>query len=257
MKRNISISFLILFTAFSFAQTTAVNFICNDCKGTSHKLFTELDEGKVIVLAWVMPCATCIPPSRSAYDAVQTYISSHPGRVKFYLADDYGNTSCNTLTIWANNNGMPEATIFSNTAVNPANYGNVGMPKIVVLGGLNHQVLYNEDNGNNLSGLKPAINTALITTSINDNATIISEYKIQTNYSENKATLLYSLSKNSDVTIEVYDITGKKIKSLLFGEQLIGEHEILISLNELPSGLSIFKLITDTGFKSIKFLNVY
>ncbi|HQI46179.1 MAG TPA: hypothetical protein PLC59_08990, partial [Bacteroidales bacterium] len=126
MKRNILISILIFFTVFSFAQTTAVNFICNDCKGTSHNLFTELDDGKVIVLVWVMPCATCISPSRSAYDAVQTYSSSHPGRVKFYLADDYVNTSCNTLTTWANNNGMTGATIFSNTAVNPANYGNVG-----------------------------------------------------------------------------------------------------------------------------------
>ncbi|HQI46883.1 MAG TPA: T9SS type A sorting domain-containing protein, partial [Bacteroidales bacterium] len=112
-------------------------------------------------------------------------------------------------------------------------------------------------NGANLSGIKPAIDAALLTSSINDNANLISEYKILTNYSENKATLIYNLSKNTVVNFEVYDITGKKIKSLSFGEQLIGEHEILISLNELASGLSIFKIITDTGFKSIKFLNVY
>ncbi len=152
---------------------------------------------------------------------------------------------------------MTGATIFSNIAVKPADYGNVGMPKIVVLGGSNHHVYYNEDNGANLSGIKPAIDAALLTSSINDNANLISEYKILTNYSENKATLIYNLSKNTVVNFEVYDITGKKIKSLSFGEQLIGEHEILISLNELASGLSIFKIITDTGFKSIKFLNVY
>ena len=49
----------------------------------------EQDAGKVVVIAWPMPCGSCIAPCLSAYTEVQNYTSSYPGRVLYYLVDDY------------------------------------------------------------------------------------------------------------------------------------------------------------------------
>ena len=76
MKKN-QLLFILLFLIgiVSSAQTTATNFTANDCSGTPHTLFTELDAGKVVVIAFVMPCATCIAPTLSAYNHALSYAS--------------------------------------------------------------------------------------------------------------------------------------------------------------------------------------
>ena len=177
MKKIFLFSFALLISTISFSQTTATNFNCNDCAAINHDLFSELNSGKIIVMCWVMPCISCVSPSRTAYDAVQTFATSNPGKLLFYLVDDYANTPCNSLTAWGNSNSMPNAIKFSNAAINAANYGTVGMPKIVVIGGTNHTVFYNENDGANVNGIKPAINLALAT-AITENNQTFSEVNI-------------------------------------------------------------------------------
>lgn len=55
MKRTLLLSLSILFSVLTFAQTTATDFSVDDCKGDFYNLFTELDAGKVVIIAWVMP----------------------------------------------------------------------------------------------------------------------------------------------------------------------------------------------------------
>ena len=55
MKKLLLASSLLLLSGFIAFGQTAVNFTGNDCAGTSHTLFTELDAGKVIVVTFVMP----------------------------------------------------------------------------------------------------------------------------------------------------------------------------------------------------------
>jgi hypothetical protein len=146
MKKTLLTATAILSGMIAFAQT-ATDFTANDCAGSPHNLYSELDAGKVIVISWVMPCGACIGPSVAAYNAAESYASTNPGKVIFYLADDLGNTSCATLTSWGNTNSMPNAIKFSSTSVNQTGYGTAGMPKIVVLGGASHTVFYNQNSG--------------------------------------------------------------------------------------------------------------
>jgi len=163
MKKYILKSLLVLFVAnVSFAQTTATDFITADCNGDIHNLFDSLDAGNVIVIAWAMPCFGCIAPSLAAYSAVQSFATSHPGRVHFYLVDDYANTTCATLINWGNTNNMPLNTTFSSADINMLDYGTTGMPKVVVLGGDSHLIYYNENNSQpTFNGVQTAITNAL------------------------------------------------------------------------------------------------
>lgn len=70
MKKTLLIIFAILTSlGFAYAQTTATNFTTNDCDGISHTLFDELDDDKVIIISWVMPCTACATYAGYAADA--------------------------------------------------------------------------------------------------------------------------------------------------------------------------------------------
>lgn len=254
MKKNVLlISMLLIIAISTFAQSTATDFTVADCSGNSHNLFSELNAGKVVVICWVMPCSSCISPARAAYDAVQSFASSNPGHVVFYLADDIANTQCSTLASWGNNNAMPNAIKFSNTAVNPADYGNVGMPKIVILGGWNHTVFYNEDDGNNTAGIQPAISQALSAANIEEDFSLASEFNLIPNTIQNYTKLIYTLKENSSINIDVINIIGKKIRTISLKNQTSGKHETIMDVQTLNDGIYFLSLNAGNKKQVIKF----
>src|SRR5688572_1381152 len=116
--KKLTLLLVILFSSgLAGAQSVAKNFNCNDCSGNNHDLFTELDAGNVVVLCWVMPCPACVGPATSAHNSIQTYSASHPGKVKFYICDDYGDTNCGSLNAWIASNGITTYTSFSNSSI--------------------------------------------------------------------------------------------------------------------------------------------
>lgn len=241
----------------TYSQTTATDFTVNDCVGTSHNLFSELDAGKIIVIAWVMPCGSCGAPALSAYNAVQSYTSSNPGTVLFYLVDDYANTSCSTLTSWANNNSMPNATKFSNSAISMSDYGADGMPKIVVLGGANHGIAYNQNSGVTTSGVQSVINNLLASSvSINEiENTNNFNLKVMPNPVKGNTSIEYTLDNASSVQLEIFSVTGELVYETKENNQVSGNHKLTIEENsKLNNGMYILKLTTSSKTESINFV---
>lgn len=236
----------------SFSQT-ATNFNLNDCSGTNHDLFAELDAGKVVVIAWPMPCGSCIAPCVSAYTEVQNYVSTYPGRVLYYLVDDYGNTTCATLTSWGNTNGITGVPVFSNAAISMSDYGSNGMPKIVVLGGPTHDVLFNQNNGLNVTNFNNAIMAGL-TTGIPTYTKGDFKLNLFPNPSStNKTTVSYSLTQSSEVNFEVYNSLGAKVKSVSLEKQAVGKHETILDFETLPNGVYFIKLNAGDSSQLLKF----
>ena len=61
----------------------------------------------------------------------------------------------------------------------------------------------------------------------------------------------YSLAKNANIKISIYNLLGENVKTILNEKQLKGFHEINITSSELNSGLYFFEIQTDT-FKAIR-----
>jgi len=234
---------------FAYAQTTATDFTTNDCNGDSHNLFSELDTGNVIVIAFVMPCGPCETYSLPAYSAVQSFATSHPGRVHFYIADDYGTTACGTLNNFASN--MPISTIFSSTDVIMTDYSDLGtgMPKVVVLAGSDHHIYYNKnDAAIKFTGVQGAINDAL-------NAPLAIEqaeenhFKLLTfpNPVNNILNVSYDKGKSETITFSVIDVLGKIV---IQGNKLTTS----IDVSSLNNGNYFLKVSSETSSESIPFL---
>lgn len=212
MKGIKLILILISFWVLNIGKTqNARNFICPDCSLITHNLFSELESGRVIVLDWVMPCGACTGPTKTTNNIVQTYLSSHPGKVFMYLADDFANSTCNTLNSWVEANSLKNITVFSNNQIKMSDYGDEGMPKVVVIGP-DKRVYYNANYVVNANDLISAIDSALAvgqtmsTKQLNEN-----DLKVYPNPAFDLLNLEINDFDLNKLSISITDITGRKI----------------------------------------------
>jgi hypothetical protein len=246
----------ILFTSFGAFSQTAANFTCNDCAGASHTLFDELDAGKVVVLCWVMPCSTCIGPSKTTYNVVQSFALSYPDRVKMYVCDDYANTTCSSLISWCNQNALTNTTKFSDADINPANYGTVGMPKIVVVGNYTHHVYYNANNSVNPTLLSDAISAALTDFSVGmeelaDKPDEIISYP---NPAADQISFNFAAEKSGTGMLTIFNTAFGKVSEPQSYTIKQGDNNLKLNTANLKNGIYFAHLQTDTGVMKTKFV---
>jgi hypothetical protein len=246
-KLNILFFALLLLAKTATGQTTATDFTATDCNGTSHNLFTELGQGKVVVLVWVMPCATCINDAKGAHEAVQSFATSHPGKVVYYMVDDNGGTSCASLTGWANTNNIKQdVTFFRNQGVeiNEDDYGGPGMPHVVVIG-LDKKIYFNVRNGqNNRTAIQDAISKALTTVSVAEIPAMSGNVSVYPNPGQNNITASFTLQAATEVNFEVYNALGEKVLSQTKGTQPAGAQQLNIDVNPMINGIYFLKITT-------------
>lgn len=250
----ISLSFISI--SIIFAQAT--DFTTDDCNEITHNLFDSLDAGNVIVIAWVMPCGPCATDALPAYAAVEFFATSHPGRVHFYMADDYANTTCLSLMSWGNTNNMPNSTFFSSSDVNMNGYGTAGMPKVVVLGGSDHTIFFNQNDSHiNFNGVQSAISDALaaplaITEQQNS--------KLELNSFPNPAqngllNVSCKIDKIENINFEIINILGKTV--FTFNDhtvKTIGQYNNTFDISVLTKGIYFLKLSTLSYNETLRFV---
>ncbi len=228
----------------SSGQMTATDFTINDCSGVSHHLFGELDGGKIIVAVFVMPCSGCMIPAIDAQNVVQSFATSHPGRVEMYLVDDDGLTTCTELNSWRNSNGLHIMPTFSDPAFVQTQYGTPGMPKVVVLGGTDHKVYDNQNNTFDMEQLRNGINAALgIPSSTRSVAKSNSGFSISPNPATSSAVATVNIVSDQTARFSFVDKAGRIVKTK--SAQLTkGVNAISLELSGLPQGEYIVRLIT-------------
>lgn len=238
----------------AYGQTTATDFTANDCAGTSHHLFSELDSGKIIVVSFVMPCGACTGPTNTAKTVVNSYASSHPGKVRLYIADDDAATSCPSLTGWGSGNGFSGITTFATTSFVQSQYGAPGMPKIVVLGGSDHHVYLNQNNTLSSTALQTAVNNAIAATTASvQQVKTDMQVSLYPNPAKDEITLSYNLATASDVKMDIYNLIGVKVKTITKERTTAGEQNVVVDLKGLSNGIYFVKLNAGGSQQSVKF----
>ena len=258
MKKLLLVLTAVLMFAFIGQAQTAVDFNVNDCSGINHHLFAELDAGKIVVISFVMPCGGCIAPTQNAYSTVQGYGSAYPGKVIFYIADNGGSPNCTTLTNWAFSNSLPLVTCFADPAVKASDYGVPAMPKIVVLAGINHQVIFTQDDSLDVTAMQSAINNFLNPTVVPQTLMAANAISLFPNPAQNQINISYNLPCSDNLTIDVLNAIGKTVKTITFYNVVAGQHSFNIVFNqELPGGIYFARITHGIKTDILKFTIVH
>ena len=70
-------------------------------------------------------------------------------------------------------------------------------------------------------------------------------------------TITYTLEQSGKVLLQVFDVTGREVKTLVRRTQSPGVHQVVFHSGDLPSGLYIYRLITPMGVSSKKMMKVH
>jgi hypothetical protein len=256
MKKLI-LTFFIAVLTFTTKAQAPVDFTANDCNSVSHNLFNELNSGKIVIIAWVMPCSNCTSACQIAYNVANSYSVSNPGTVVFYIADDIGTTSCATLNNWITTNSLTSNAVFTNSVINMSDYGAAGMPKLLVLGGIStHSVYYNVNGGGNITttAVQNAVSQAVTdVTGLKESSLDHFAIKISPNPANNNLSIAYKSNETIEFTAEIFNALGQKSLSAKINAKA-GENTASINTSELADGTYFLKLSNNQSSQLVKFI---
>lgn len=235
MKRMGIICLGVLFCCHLALGQTAPDFTAEDCRGNTHNLYAELAQGNVIILEWVMPCASCIGPSLTAYNVIESFSAPN---LQYYLIDDAANTPCVSLITWATNIGIGTGrTVFSTPVIVEENYGGIGMPHVMVVGP-NGTIYFNGLGAevSNAVALQAGISNALLATGTHgpdDNAL---QAALVPNPADATVTLQYELEEPAAITIALLNASGQRVATYASIPQDRGPQTYPLDVRSVPSG---------------------
>lgn len=252
MKKNVcAISIAIILLLFGnkvIAQTTAMNFNRKDCNGNNHHLFELLDSGNVVILEFFMQnCNPCIVAGGKLESMKAKLLAKFPGKIKAFAIGYNNSYSCSSNSNWVSSNGFTSVAMDSGSA-QVAYYGGMGMPTIVVLGGgTQHLILgspYIGFSTNDTSQMVKDIMKSFQTTGIKLEKTIISGFNLYPNPLNNELNLKFDVSEQTQIRIDITDITGKSILTWMNETVVSGPFERTFDSSVLPEGYFVINVST-------------
>lgn len=142
MKKIFLALCLTLLSTYSFSQT-ATDFTKTDCSGTTHHLFSEVNNDTIVFLEFVMTCTTCANVGHKIESTIARLQSEFPNKsFRFYQLAYTNSYTCATMVNWQASNNF-SCPAFDSGATLVAQYGGFGMPTVAVIGGNNHTLCYN------------------------------------------------------------------------------------------------------------------
>ncbi len=239
MKKSLLLFVVVLITiTFSKAQS-AYQFTGLDCNNIPVDLFADLDAGKAVILEFYMPnCGSCPPPAQRIKSMGNKINQTYPGMVKGYAFPYQNSTTCTYSTSWVNSNNLSSFwTPMDSGAYQVAYYGGFGMPTIVLLGGLDHRVMFStlSFSASDTTIMRDSILALLGSTGINDLSNEINSFEVYPNPANEIVSINIDLKNVSKVLIDVVDISGKQI-AIISNEELSGITSKQFDTSILPNG---------------------
>ncbi len=216
----------------------ATDFTLTDCDGSHHQLFTQIDNGEVIVIEFMMGCAPCVSGRKALAKLQSQFEASHPGKLHVYTMGFSESMQCNSIETWMTTNNIVGLAFEGNSEVINAYNAQSGMPTIVVLGSTDHQILYWKSSFSNKDtiAIKAAINQGLATAAVGK-ASQSNGISIYPNPSVSSFKINISCEQQSeDIQIAIYNTIGEQIQQVFEGTLDAGIREFEVTTDKLSNG---------------------
>lgn len=94
------------------------------------------------------------------------------------------------------------------------------------------------------------VNTGIATQNAKQNAFMSA--RVYPNPAANSATLVLELNRNADMVVSLYDMSGRMVKQIFYGQKTAGSQSFDIDLNNVNSGLYFVNIAADGMQKTVK-----
>lgn len=248
-KKLLGIFALVLGSVITLnAQTNAMQFTGQDCNGNNVDLFADLNAGKCVVLFYYMPnCGSCPPPASRIQAMANNVMDTYPGMVKGYAFPFQNSTTCSYSSSWVTNNSLNFYAPMDSGAAQVAYYGGFGMPTVVLVGGLDHRVMFVTQSftTSDTTIMRDSILNFLSAVNVNTLPAAISGVNTYPNPADNSVTAEITLSRPSAVAIEVVNILGEVIEVVYNGNTPVGTLRKEISTAAYAEGNYFLRITSD------------
>lgn len=241
MSKSILLSIALMFTVVISKAQTVMQISGNDCNGTSHDLYADLDAGKAVLLHFFMPsCGACPPPAQKIQAMANHILATHPGMITAYAMPYNNSTTCTYTSSWVSTNGLSLYMPYDSGATQVANYGGFGMPTVVLLGGAapNRRVMFVTQSFStaDTTVMRDSIMNMLMGTSgIYDLPSVVNSFSVYPNPASDNVSVNINLQETSNLLIDVTDISGKQV-AIISNEKQSGVVTKQFNTATLPNG---------------------
>lgn len=247
MKKALQFLFVpFLFVSLnSNAQTTAMDFNLMDCNGNPQSLFTDLDAGNAVIIEFFMTsCGSCVVAGDALEVMKSDLLAEFPGMIKSYAFGYNNSYSCATVNGWVTTNGYTSIPSDSGAA-QVAYYGGFGMPTIVIVAGSSHAILGSPYIGFSISDTTTMANDIrdfFNTAGVDEPNGQLTGLSVYPNPATNEFRLDFTLVQESDVLIQIVDMTGRVVSN--FSNEKISAGSITRTINvaDITSGNYLLQL---------------
>ena len=254
MKNIICLLIAFVLISTTKAQTTAMDFTQNDCSGTPHHLFSELDSGNVIIMEFIMTCSSCIAAGHAIETMMTDLEMQYPGKVRLYQIAYTNSYTCTDMENFKNTNGFSSST-FDQGATMVAYYGGFGMPTVAIVGGTSHDVLYTSVGfgPSDTTYAGPIIRSFFTSLSVPQLPESITSFKTFPTFANDVLNVQIDFKKQSVVKMQIVNMSGKLISDLPSDNIIVGTQNKTVDVSNLSVGNYMLKVEIDAESVFSKF----
>lgn len=250
--RKVLSALILCMAPMSLQAQTAPDFTLKDCNNVEHNLYADVDAGKVVVIVWVMPCGACALPTLTTGGAVRDIDKNYPGKVKLYFLDDFGDTECAALRGWLKNYSIPYTApyiaVASVTNVPMTDYGAIGMPKIIAVGGAEKNIIYNSENDVDGFVLRDRIIEQLSTSSVQTSEEVATLSPQPVN---DVLSIRLQGQSSASSRISIVNARGEEVETRMTSP---AEGQVSCDVAHLPAGLYVVRIVNGTRARGMSFI---
>ncbi len=249
------IALMFVFT-ISKAQQTAMQFSGVDCNNNPVDLFADLNAGKAVVLFYYMPnCGSCPPPAMKIQTMANNIMNTFPGAVTAYAFPFQNSTTCTYSNSWVANNGLSLYMPMDSGAAQVAYYGGFGMPTVVLLGGIDHHVMFSTQNWttSDTTIMRDSILGMLAQVGMNDLNNTISSVNVFPNPANDKVQVEMNLSQAVTIKVELVNILGEVVTVVYNNNAPSGLLKAQVETNALSNGIYFIRVNAENTVQNYKF----
>lgn len=255
MKNSTLLFISTVFLSLAGFSQPAFDWTKTDCSSTSHTLFSYLDNEEVVIMEFVMGCSSCTDAATYLLQTRDKYAVSNPGKVQVFYMDYWTGNDCAADVIPA---AAPYAfdAVFDHCQPELSAYMTGSpMPAVIIAAGSNHQVIYQQNSfmPADTLAMETAITNFFATISVEEN-TLVDNVRLFPNPATGVVCLNFDNQKNGKFSASVYDLSGRKVKTLDLGDLIIGTHKIRLNTDELSRGSYVLSLTSERGTLNLKLL---